>query len=334
MVMTNLQNNGQINLTPGSKIVGKWNRIPYQIKYMLGSGANGTVYLASAQNGNVAIKISKESTNITNEVNVLKKLSQVQGSILGPSFIDVDDFTHPYTREPLYFYVMDYIEGKNVFTFLQKNELEWSCVLIAQLLSKLEILHEQGYIFGDLKTDNLIVTTGPHSIQWIDVGGVTPIGRAVKEFTEFFDRGYWELGTRKAEPTYDLFACAMIFIHLHCKKQYTKNGKGINQLEEIINQNKSLTLYKTVLLKALTGKYTSAAQMKKDLLMCEQERVRKQSVHYPQTSQNNKIKPAQHSQSASRIANKKNKKKHYWFETIILVLLALLGYSLYFYYQL
>ncbi|PET75563.1 serine/threonine protein kinase [Bacillus sp. AFS001701] len=271
MVMMNNQLNGQINLAPGTLITGKWNKNKYEIKSLLGNGANGTVYLASGKTGDVAIKLSKDSTNITNEVNVLKKITQVQDSILGPSFIDVDDYIIPVTNECCYYYVMEYVNGVSLPKFIERNGMEWSSIFIIQVLSLLDKLHHKGFIFGDLKTDNLLVTKEPNKIQWIDFGGVTQIGRAVKEFTEFFDRGYWGLGSRKAEVSYDLFAVTMIFIHLHCKKQFLKNGLGINQIEQIITQTQTLNPYKEFLMKGLKGEYVNASAMKQALLMYEQK---------------------------------------------------------------
>ncbi|PFH82304.1 serine/threonine protein kinase [Bacillus sp. AFS088145] len=271
MVMMNNQLNGQINLAPGTLITGKWNKNKYEIKSLLGNGANGTVYLASGKTGDVAIKLSKDSTNITNEVNVLKKITQVQDSILGPSFIDVDDYINPVTNECCYYYVMEYVNGVSLPKFIERNGIEWSSIFIIQVLSLLDKLHHKGFIFGDLKTDNLLVTKEPNKIQWVDFGGVTQIGRAVKEFTEFFDRGYWGLGSRKAEISYDLFAVTMIFIHLHCKKQFLKNGLGINQIEQVITQTQTLNPYKEFLMKGLKGEYVNASAMKQALLMYEQK---------------------------------------------------------------
>ncbi|MEE6452986.1 serine/threonine-protein kinase [Gottfriedia acidiceleris] len=269
--MMNNQLNGQINLAPGTHITGKWNKNKYEIKSLLGNGANGTVYLASGKTGEVAIKLSKDSTNITNEVNVLKKITQVQDSILGPSFIDVDDYINPGTNDCCYYYVMEYVNGVSLPKFIERNGMEWSSIFIIQVLSLLDKLHHKGFIFGDLKTDNLLVTKEPNKIQWIDFGGVTQIGRAVKEFTEFFDRGYWGLGSRKAEVSYDLFAVTMIFIHLHCKKQFLKNGLGINQIEQVITQTQTLNPYKEFLMKGLKGEYANASAMKQALLMYEQK---------------------------------------------------------------
>lgn len=338
MVMMNNQLNGQINLAVGTLITGKWNKNQYKIKDLLGNGANGTVYLASSKNGEIALKMSKDSTNITNEVNVLKKITKVQDSFLGPSFIDVDDYIDPYTKESYYFYVMEYVNGVSLPQFIERNGMEWSSIFIIQLLSLLEKLHEKGYIFGDLKTDNLLVTKEPYKIQWIDFGGVTQMGRAVKEFTEFFDRGYWGLGSRKAEITYDLFSVTMIFINLHCKKQFLKNGQGIKQIEQVILQTPTLKPYKDFLIKGLEGGYSSANQMKQDLLVHEQRITkRKQQMNkIPKASnaKNSNVNRSSQSTTRTQVKVMQKKKRSHWFETSTIVLLVGLAYALYFYYQL
>ena len=345
MVMMNNQLNGQINLAAGTLITGKWNKNQYKIKSLLGNGANGTVYLASGKTGEVALKMSKDSTNITNEVNVLKKITQVRDAFLGPSFIDVDDYISPNSNENYYFYVMEYVNGVSLPQFIERNGMEWSSIFIIQLLSLLDKLHNKGFIFGDLKTDNLLVTREPNKIQWIDFGGVTQIGRAVKEFTEFFDRGYWGLGSRKAEVSYDLFSVTMIFINLHCKKQFLKNGQGIKQIEQVISQTQSLSPYKEFLMKGLKGEYDSAFAMKKALLMYEQKinstRKQKNKKVQPTRAQkhvpNQTHAPNQKNQATTRtkvqVMQKKKKSKH-WFETSTILLLLGLAYALYFYYQL
>lgn len=58
-------------------------------------------------------------------------------------------------------------------------------MLISQLLSSLSAIHREGWVFGDLKPENLIVTGPPPQIRCIDVGGTTKEGRAIKEYTEF-----------------------------------------------------------------------------------------------------------------------------------------------------
>lgn len=93
---------------------------------------------------------------------------------------------------------------------------------MVQLLEDLDQLHQAGWTFGDLKTDNILVESNPPRIRLVDVGGTTRMGRSIKEYTEFFDRGYWGLGTRKAEPSYDLFAVAMVFLHIYYPRRFER----------------------------------------------------------------------------------------------------------------
>ena len=112
-------------------------------------------------------------------------------------------------------------------------------MLVLQLLTSLADLHKHDWVFGDLKPDNLIVTTPAYKVRCVDVGGTTVIGRSIKEFTEFFDRGYWGLGSRKADPQYDLFAVAMIMVNAVYPTRFSKKGEGYTQLKEKIMQKKN-----------------------------------------------------------------------------------------------
>ena len=133
--------------------------------------------------------------------------------------------------------------------------MDYSCYFCS-CLNDLDKLHENGWVFGDLKPENLIVTGPPPRIRCIDVGGTTMQGRAIKEFTEFYDRGYWGLGSRKAEPSYDLFAVAMIMINTAYPKRFKKTTGGISQLREAIRQKPELLPLEKVIVKALQGHYT------------------------------------------------------------------------------
>src|SRR5699024_2061505 len=98
-----------------------------------------------------------------------------------------------------------------------------------QLLQQLDVLHKMGYVFGDLKNDNILINTKDKpTVRLIDVGGVTKMGQSIKEYSNFFDRGYWQLGTRRAQPSYDLFALVMIVLTIYYPKQF-KRGKHPRQ---------------------------------------------------------------------------------------------------------
>jgi serine/threonine-protein kinase len=253
-------------IRPGTTITGKWHGKRYVIKKKLGEGAIGSVYLCEVNGREKALKISDNRTSMTVEVNVLKSLGKVQGNRLGPSLLDVDDWISPFGTAYT-FYVMEYLKGEPLSSFIQRNGSEWLGVFMLQLLDDLERLHASGWVFGDLKTENLLVLHAPPRVRWIDVGGTTQIGRAIKEYTEFYDRGYWKMGSRKAEPSYDLFAFVMIFLNIYYPKRFDKGLEPEKTLLKRLHDVKPLRPYIVPLKKALQGKYASSAEMKKELML-------------------------------------------------------------------
>lgn len=313
------------NIMPGTVIRGKWNKKEYTVIRELGRGANGIVYLADRNGKKVAVKMSDQSVNISSETNVLKSFQKARGVSLGPSLLDIDDWT--YGSRQMSFYVMEYIRGWDLLTFIKRKGKNWLPVLILQLLSDLDNLHRQGWVFEDLKPENLIVTDMPVKVRCIDFGGATLQGRAVKEFTEFYDRGYWGLGSRKAEPSYDLFAVAMIIIHVFCLDRFEKKEGGIGQLKSVIEQKEGLQRYQPVLLKALKGRYTRAEEMRKDLL----------KIVYPKTTSLTMTDRTGIRTPKSRIARNKDRRKgrtYGMLETLVILFIICMIYALYIFEQL
>lgn len=251
-------------LRPGMTLTGKWHKKRYVIIRKLGNGAIGSVYLCEVGGRKAALKISDKGSSITMEVNVLKSLGKVQGKRLGPYLLDVDDWVSP-TGEIYSFYVMEYIQGETLNEFMKQHGSEWLGVFMLQLLTDLEYLHQAGWVFGDLKVDNLIVTSSPSRIRWVDVGGTTQIGRSIKEYTEFYDRGYWGLGTRKADPSYDLFALVMVFLSVFYPKHFQKGPNPQATIFRKINDVKALHPYSSCLKKAIQGKYLTSKEMKQEI---------------------------------------------------------------------
>jgi serine/threonine-protein kinase len=333
-MMMSTSRSQEVNLQPGTTISGRWHKHTYQIVKKLGSGANGSVYLVNMGGNEVALKISSNDMSVTSEVNVLKHFSKVQGKILGPSLIDVDDCVLGSTNYS--FYVMEYLSGEPVFEFLRKRGQEWLGIFIVQLLTDLHQLHKAGWVFGDLKPDNLLIVGPPPRIRWLDVGGTTLIGRSIKEYTEFFDRGYWGMGSRKAEPSYDLFAVAMIMLNLVYPSRFEKKKGGMNDLKPKIEQSLLLKPYHSQLLKALQGDYTSAIEMKKELLVAAGSSGNDSTSYNSIKKHRNKTKNSNISSirlnsnrsKRSQITKPKSKVKGV-FETVFLASFILLAYVLY-----
>ncbi|WP_371817604.1 protein kinase family protein [Virgibacillus sp. MSJ-26] len=263
---------------PGMQVKGKWHKNIYTVKRKLGSGAIGTVYLCESAGDYAALKVSDKGSSITTEVNVLKAIDQAQGNKLGPYLLDVDDWVAQ-TGEQFSFYVMEYINGEPLSDFVRQHGHVWLGVFMLQLLDDLENLHQLGWVFGDLKMDNLLVSKSPTRVRWVDVGGTTRIGRAIKEYTEFYDRGYWELGSRRAEPSYDLFSFAMIFLSVYHPNHFVKRGNSRQFLFRKLDAIKPLQPYNYSLKKAILGKYQSSAEMKQDISKAIFQAKRKTQNH-------------------------------------------------------
>lgn len=319
--MMNHPSKSRFNVNAGTVIEGKWHHNRYTIVKELGFGANGIVYLARNGKDCVALKMSDNGMSVTSEVNVLKSFAKVQGDCLGPSLLDVDDWVH--TNGLISFYVMEYIQGPDLLSYIQHKGSSWIEVLILQLLSDLQQLHQNGWVFGDLKPDNLIVTGPPPRIRCIDVGGTTIQGRAIKEFTEFFDRGYWGLGSRKADPGYDLFAVAMILINVAYPKRFNKTTGDYHQLAFMIRQKPELKKFEPIILNAITGKYSSAKEMRNSLLQ----------LSHGQSSRRLQNPTRQNKTITSRQAYVKKKKKGGILETTFIIIIILCFYILYIYGQ-
>ncbi|WP_368506030.1 protein kinase family protein [Alkalihalophilus sp. As8PL] len=312
--------NPAYKLAVGTRLIGKWHQNRYKVIRSLGSGATGKVYLAESVSGLVALKVGVDNMAITSEVNVLKHFSKVQGQTLGPSLLDVDDAVINGVNLP--FYAMEYLDGSELMDYLSKRGSEWFGILMIQLLGDLEKLHQAGWAFGDLKPDNLLVVGPPARIRWLDVGGTTLLGRSIKEYTEFYDRGYWGCGTRVAEPSYDLFAVAMIMINCAYPKRFDKKGeKPFNQLRQMVEESNYLGPYRSVILKALQGKYAYATEMRKEL-------VQAVSSASSYTAPKTRVKP-QKKPKAKHIKRKKKKKSSYFVEIFLFCSFILLAYILY-----
>lgn len=298
-----LKNQG-INLLPGTVVQGKWHQKKYRILKRLGHGACGTVFLAEEGSQRVALKVSENGSAITTEVNVLKTFKQVQGSTLGPYLLDVDDWVQP-KGKILSFYAMEYLKGNELSVFLKNHGREWLGVLITQLLDDLTELHQSGWVFGDLKPENLIVTYPPPKLRWIDVGGTTQTGRAIKEYTEFYDRGYWGMGSRKADPAYDLFALAMVMIQTYHPSRFERGANPEKVLMTKLYQTAPLKPFLNCIKKALYGQYASSNEMRRDItnILMEKPKTTKYATTRTVTRVNKAKIPTQNNHPSS---SKKN----------------------------
>lgn len=258
------------DIPAGTLVTGRWRGSRYLIQRLLGKGANGIVYLVEqAGTRNLyALKMGYDTLDLQSEINVLKAL-QRQGANRAAEdrdlsyLVEVDDFTFGDREIP--FYVMRYVKGEPLSKFLTRRGAQWMDLAGLNLLRQLAVLHKEGWVFGDLKPDNVMVSSYGE-VELIDYGGVSQSGRSVKQFTEWYDRGFWNAGGRTANPAYDWFAFAVVCIHMMAEsklkaaaRQLPQN-RSLSDLVHIIHQEPRLKPYSGWLKRALGSDFNNTEE--------------------------------------------------------------------------
>lgn len=256
----------ELTLAPGTVIGGRWRKGRYVVRRKLGSGANGVVYLVQQENGgrHYALKLGFDTVDLQSEINVLKTLQLQDENRDGKTvsyLIEVDDAE--LSGGPTPFYVMRYIKGEPLSVFVARKGAQWLDLAGWNVLKQLAKLHGSGHIFGDLKPDNIIVA--PYGdAELIDFGGVSRIGRSVKQFTEWYDRGFWNAGSRTADTAYDWFAFSVVCMHLLAGDELKKAAGVLPQMRSrddllaILNRQPKLKPYAGWLKRGLSGAFDSS----------------------------------------------------------------------------
>ncbi|BBH23329.1 hypothetical protein Back11_46740 [Paenibacillus baekrokdamisoli] len=254
------------SLPRGTVVRGKWKQGSYRVERLLGEGANGKVFLVERQKNWYALKIGADAVDLQSEVNVLQSIAkQKRGSGARPFLVDVDDL-HASDGKDYPFYVMQYIRGMTLADYLAKQGAEWFPTVGYSLLGRLAELHDAGWSFGDLKVENVLVADYGR-VDLVDYGGVTAFGKGVRQFTEIYDRGYWNAGTRTADAGYDLFSFAVLCVQLHESRRLAQltntllpQNRMTDELLKLAYANKALKPLHSWLRKALLGEFKNTRE--------------------------------------------------------------------------
>lgn len=249
-------------LAQGAKFTTKWSHTPIAVEGCLGEGANGTVYLVRTPLGQAAMKVCNTSADVAMEWALLTSLGQGANAFPKPMLIDDGPPEAPF------FYIMEWIPGQSLAKFLEQGDFAVVPKAFEKVLDALVELHQTGYAFCDLKPENVIVTEERDvSIRFVDVGGITRFGRAVRQYTPLCDRAFFGLGSRKAEPTYDLFAL-LLGLLTTVMKQKTDDLSKLDPVRRLrvveqTSQQFPVQAFPLLLKHLQTGQVNTAFELKK-----------------------------------------------------------------------
>lgn len=132
----------------------------YVIEELIGSGGMASVYLATHQalGSKVAIKILKTEYSANPEiVERFLKEARTAAKLKHPNIVRVHDVDQ---AGSLIYFVMDYIKGRSLKTFLAEQQALPEKIVIdfsLQVLSALTEAHARGVVHRDIKPDNIII---------------------------------------------------------------------------------------------------------------------------------------------------------------------------------
>lgn len=261
-----------LELHPGLKIKGKWNKNEYTLIRMLGIGENGTVCLVKHNDKEFALKMSLTPMDISYEIQALQRLNQAQGRALGFYVFDTDDFL--FMGDIYSFYVMPYEKGVSIKRFLPGRNKREYLLIFKKIIQALEVLHQAEWAYGDMKPEHIIIDPTNKKISLIDFGGITKFNEGIRQYTDIYDRGNWKQGNRKADSHYDLYSVAMVFVEIvigrkKLMKTYNKS-RSIKEVYDIIPNIHVLKNLAPVLQRILTGNLTHTKDVLKELEILSQ----------------------------------------------------------------
>jgi len=223
----------------------------YKLVKLIGSGANGRVFLATDQSGRqCAVKIPNmwlnddQLSRFQHEVKVLSRLDH-------PNIAKVKDFgDFQVADQKLPFLVMDYIPGIAIDRYVQQQSLSPTQIidLSLKVLDALQYAHLKSVIHRDIKPDNIIVKEDGQPIL-LDFGIATLGDDATHMLTQLTGTGdivgtlaYMSpeqiTGSDKSDLRSDIYAMGVVIYQLLSGRLpiQVDAGQFFSAVHDIINQ--------------------------------------------------------------------------------------------------
>lgn len=220
------------------KVLGKWNKNKYIVLSKLGEGGIGFVYKVRDETGCIkALKISKDISSITREFDIMNTLKSLKNI---PKAYEIDDYIR--NGENFHFIIMEYIDGYSIKDLMKHKDMKVKEIIGIGivLLNLLEIIYNIGYIYGDIKPENIMIDKKDRKVVFIDFGGVIKKGQGIREFTPAYSMVSWGANEKYEYNMTSLnFSIAMIIIAMMLKKEF---NPMIHSIDQVIQQIKLLLI--------------------------------------------------------------------------------------------
>jgi serine/threonine protein kinase len=166
-----------------------------EILELLGHGGMGAVYKARQPKLDrlVALKIIRpESAHDPAFAERFNREARMLARLSHPRIVAVYDFGEVSVsegasggpRRPLYFFLMEYVEGTNLRQLLEAGELlpQQALAIVPQICEALQFAHDEGIVHRDIKPENILLDKRGR-VKIADFGLAKLVARSPQEFT-------------------------------------------------------------------------------------------------------------------------------------------------------
>ncbi|MCK4837930.1 MAG: serine/threonine protein kinase [Desulfobulbaceae bacterium] len=244
----------------------------YTIQSTLGQGAMGVVYMGFDPNieRTVAIKTIRKDALSPEEMEPLltrfKREAQAAGRLTHPGIVTVYEYGEEGGNA---FIAMEYVHGRELKDFLDKNErfpLNTIISIITQLLDALTYSHAQGVVHRDIKPGNIILCSNGQ-IKVMDFGIARLESSTLTQFGDVVGTPSYmspeQFSGQQVDKRSDLFSTGVILYHLLTGEKPFPGNSMTTIMHRVINTEAPLvsdlnfqvpTFLDSVILKALAKK--------------------------------------------------------------------------------
>ncbi|MCY0991624.1 serine/threonine-protein kinase [Nannocystis sp. ILAH1] len=156
----------------GADLVGTLLLGRYQVLERIGDGGMGAVYLAEHTTilKKFAIKVLSAQLSLREDhVDRFMREARSASMINHPNVVEITDFGKTPDGQP--FFVMEYLQGKDLAQVLGEGAMAWKRArpILLQVCSALQAAHEQGIVHRDIKPGNILLVKRGSTVDHVKV---------------------------------------------------------------------------------------------------------------------------------------------------------------------